>query len=126
MFNEISVHPTLPASDMNRARKWYAEKLDLRPTDEDSGGIWYETGSDSRFYLYPSETAGTNKATAMSFQVGDQFDDAVAFIRDRDMELLEFDFQDMSTEDGILTAPDGMKGAWFEDSEGNILAIANQ
>lgn len=126
MFNEISVHPTLPAKDMDRVKEWYAEKLDLKPKDEDLGGIWYETGPDSRFYLYPSETAGSSKATAMSFQVGDQFDDAVDLIRDRDVELLDFEFQDMSTEDGILTAPNGMKGAWFEDSEGNILALSNQ
>jgi catechol 2,3-dioxygenase-like lactoylglutathione lyase family enzyme len=34
MFNEIAMYPTLPATDIERAKDWYAEKLDLKPIDE--------------------------------------------------------------------------------------------
>lgn len=126
MFTEISMHPTIPAADVERAKDWYAEKLDLKPVEESMNGFWYETADDSRFYLYPTEKAGTNEATAMAFITGEDFDEAVAFLRDRDVELMEFEMQGMTTHNGVLKAPNGLKGAWFEDSEGNILAISSE
>ena len=123
MFTDFATHPTLPAQDIERAKDWYEEKLELKPVDEAWGGYWYEVGDDSRFYVYPTEKAGTNEATAMTFSAGDEFDEAVQFLRNRDVEFIEFEMQEMSTEEGVMTAPNGMKAAWFEDSEGNILAI---
>jgi len=123
MFADIAMHPTLPATDIERAKDWYAEKLELKPVDEAWGGYWYETAEGARFYIYPTDKAGTNEATAMAFSAGDEFDEAVSFLRDRDVDFIDFEMQGMSTDDGIMTAPNGMKAAWFEDSEGNILAL---
>ena len=127
MFNEIAMYPTLPATDIERAKAWYAEKLDLKPVDEGWGGCLYEAEEGARFYIYPSESAGTNEATAAAFfQVGDDFDDAVSQLRDRGVELMEFDYDGMSTEDGVMTDPDGNQAIWFQDSEGNILAMSSR
>lgn len=123
MFTEIPMYPTVPATDIDRAKDWYAEKLELKPVEEAMGGFWYETADGARFYLYPTEKAGTNEATTMTFHAGDDFDDAVSFLRDRDVDFFEFEMQGMSTDNGIMTAPNGMQAAWFEDSEGNILAV---
>jgi hypothetical protein len=77
--------------------------------------------------VYPSESAGTNEATAAAFfEAGDDFDDSVQQLRNRGVELKEFDYDDMSTVDGVMTNSDGEKAAWFEDSEGNILAISSR
>lgn len=124
MFTDIALHATLPASDFARAKAWYAEKLDLLPFAEDDqpGGAWYESGG-VRFLLYQSTFAGTNRATAASFAV-DDFEAAVAFLRDRGVTFEEYDFGDFKTENGVLTLPDGNQGAWFQDSEGNVLAIS--
>lgn len=117
---------TLPAADLNRAKAWYAEKLGLEPVmeDEERGGAAYELGG-SRFLIYVSEFAGTNKATAMSFWM-ENFDDVAAGLRDKGVEFQELDFGEMGkTVDGVITSPDGTeKSAWFEDSEGNILNIS--
>lgn len=124
MFTDIALHATLPASDFARAKAWYAEKLDLLPFAEDDqpGGAWYESGG-VRFLLYQSTFAGTNRATAASFAV-DDFAAAVAFLRERGVTFEEYDFGDFKTENGVLTLPDGNQGAWFQDSEGNVLAIS--
>lgn len=124
MFNEISMYPTLPANDIDRAKDWYAEKLDLKPVDEGFGGFFYETENGGRFYLYPSESAGTNNATAAVFVVGDDFDEAITHLRNRDVELMDFQYGNMSTDNGIMETPEGERAAWFEDSEGNILAVS--
>jgi catechol 2,3-dioxygenase-like lactoylglutathione lyase family enzyme len=125
MFDSVQFRATLPASDMARARAWYEETLGLVPVETDVfDGSWYETGG-VRFLLYPSGVAGTNQATAVSF-TSDDFDAAVALLRERGVVFDEFDYDDFKTVDGVLELPDGRKGAWFRDSEGNILNIISE
>ena len=122
MFNDVQLRPTLPAADMARAKAWYAEKLGLQPVEEDEfAGAWYETGG-VQFLLYPSGFAGTNKATAALMTVED-FDGATAHLRERGVSFHEFEFEDFKTVDGVITLPDGRRGVWFNDSEGNIINI---
>ena len=115
---------TLPATDLERAKAWYASILQIEPTKlDENGDAWYEAGS-TRFFLYASQFAGTNQATAMGVEVED-VEAAVADLRARGAVFEDYDFgDDFRTVDGILTTPDGQKLAWFKDSEGNILSLA--
>jgi catechol 2,3-dioxygenase-like lactoylglutathione lyase family enzyme len=115
---------TLPAADMPRAKEWYRDKLGMKPVEESPmGEAMYETGG-SRFMLYPSAFAGTNQATSAGFEV-DDFDATVAELRSNGVVFEEYDLgEGMATFDGVITLPDGRKGAWFKDSEGNILGLA--
>lgn len=123
MFIDAALEPSLPASDMDRAKKWYSEKLGLEPDTDDMFGATYSSGG-AGFLLYPSEFAGTNQATAAGFSV-ENFDEVIAELRSRGVEFEHVDFGEMgSTVDGVLSDPEGnMKVAWFKDSEGNILAL---
>jgi catechol 2,3-dioxygenase-like lactoylglutathione lyase family enzyme len=123
MFSNIPVHATLPASDFDRAKRWYDEKLGLRPVDENPGVAWYEAGG-TRFLLYASGFAGTNQATAATIVVAG-FDAAVAILRSRGVVFEEYDVEDFTTVDGVIEMPDGRRAAWFKDSEGNILSIVS-
>ncbi len=124
MFNGLALHATIPASDYARAKTWYADRLGLTPVEEDeNGGAWYESGG-VRFLVYPSGFAGTNQATAASFRT-DDFDAAIAHLRAAGVALIEYDFEGFQTVDGVFTAPDGNRAAWFMDSEGNTLAVFN-
>jgi catechol 2,3-dioxygenase-like lactoylglutathione lyase family enzyme len=125
MFGNAALHPALPASDIERAKRWYSEKLGLEPVSEDSyGGVQYEYGGGT-FLVYQSEFAGTNKATAAGFRVED-FDTAIAGLRSRGVVFEEVDFGEFgSTVDGVISMPGGNdKAAWFKDSEGNILSLS--
>jgi len=125
VFSSVPFHVTLPASDPPRARAWYKEVMGLEPVEvDDFDGAWYETGG-VRFLLYPSEFAGSNKATAASFSP-DDFDVAMTHLRSKGVVFDEFDYDDFKTIDGVMTLPDGRKGAWFKDSEGNILNIISE
>ena len=123
MFESVALRVTLPASDLARAKSWYADKLGLIPAEEsiDEGAVWYETGG-LRFLLYQSAFAGTNQATAATFTV-DDVASVVAELKGRGVTFEEYDMGEIKTEDGILTLPDGNQGAWFKDSEGNIIAV---
>ena len=125
MFENVPLSAALPASDIERARRWYSEKLGLEPVSFDEyGGMLYETGA-ARFLVYPSAFAGTNKATAAGFTV-DNFDDVIGQLRERGVDFEEVNFGEMGkTVDGVITFPDGaQKAAWIKDSEGNILGVS--
>ncbi|HSJ71301.1 MAG TPA: VOC family protein [Acidimicrobiia bacterium] len=115
---------SLPASDIDRARSWYQEKLGVQPSVyEDEGVLMYMNG-DSAFMVYASEFAGTNQATAAGLVVED-FDAALMSLRSSGVVFEDYDFGDgMATVEGVMTDPTGRRTAWFKDSEGNILGLA--
>jgi len=120
---DFTLHASLPASDIERARAWYSDKLGLEPIEEGPGGeLRYDAGG-TQFGVYPSAFAGTNQATAAMIAVSD-FDTALAEMRSRGIVFEDYDFgEDFRTVDGVLEAPDGERAAWFKDSEGNILGV---
>jgi catechol 2,3-dioxygenase-like lactoylglutathione lyase family enzyme len=120
MLDRFQVHATLPASDIDRAREWYRDKLGLTPAREDEVGLWYEL-SGSRLLVYPSAFAGTSQSTAAEWLVGDI--DAVAEeLRGRGVVFEEYDLPGLKTEHGLTTIGAHRTG-WFKDSEGNIISI---
>jgi hypothetical protein len=82
----------------------------------------YRSGSGS-FLVYPSGYAGTNQATAISFQVSaDRFDAEVADLRGRGVDFQTFEVPEGTWQDGVLVSGE-MKAAWFADPDGNILNV---
>ena len=122
MLHEFMCIASLPASDLARARRWYSEKLGMEPSEEKEGALRYETGKGTAFLLYESGFAGTNKATAISWEVSD-LDAEMAELRQRGVQFEEYDLPDLKTENGVVTMPTGERVAWFKDSEDNILAV---
>jgi catechol 2,3-dioxygenase-like lactoylglutathione lyase family enzyme len=132
---DFIIYPELAALDINRAKKWYSDKLGLEPVrhgnepievepDSYDSELLYDTGT-ARFGVYPSDNAGTNKATAARLVVSD-FDAAHAELVSRGVVFEDYDFGDeFRTVDGVLTSPDGERTCWFKDSEGNILAMGS-
>lgn len=122
---EFRMIASLPASNLQRARAWYANVLGVQPSVGEPGGtpLFYMVGG-SAFMLYESAFAGSNKATAAGIAVED-FDGALATLRAAGVTLEEYDLGDgMATVEGVMTSEDGHKTAWFKDSEGNILGLA--
>jgi catechol 2,3-dioxygenase-like lactoylglutathione lyase family enzyme len=117
----IRVAATLSASDLTRAREFYEQTLGLEVEEETlAGGVLYRAG-DGTVLVYPSEFAGTNQATAATFEV-DDIEAAVADLRGRGVTFEEYDLPGLKTEKGIAEI-EGERGAWFKDTEGNILAL---
>lgn len=113
---------TLPAADIDRAGKFYAEIAGFAVSPQGEDGSIRVQVADSSIMVYPSTFAGTNQATAVGIGVED-VEQAVAYFRERGVKFEEYDFGEIKTTDGILSMPDGTKGAWFKDSEGNIIGL---
>jgi catechol 2,3-dioxygenase-like lactoylglutathione lyase family enzyme len=120
----IPIQAVLPASDIERARSWYSEKLGLEPISINPfGDLQYKTGG-VEFLVYQTELAGTNQATAAGFRL-ENFDEVIAFLRSNGVAFEHVDFGEMgATINGVITTPDGQKAAWFKDSEGNTFALS--
>jgi catechol 2,3-dioxygenase-like lactoylglutathione lyase family enzyme len=122
MFSDQRCATMLPASDYERAKKWYADTLGLKPAYEDPNGADYQTGSGTMFSVYPSQFAGTNQATAMGFLAHDlsaEMDELKA----KGVTFEEYDIPGVKTVDGVAEFGPGERGAWFKDSEGNLIAL---
>ena len=132
---EFTIHPELPAVDIERARRWYREKLGLEPVDARPGDeeLLYDTGT-ARFGVYQSPHAGRNLATAARLVTSD-FDGVHARLRANGVEFewytVEGTFDEPGErqpywDGGALVFPDGEKTAWFKDSEGNGFELRQQ
>jgi catechol 2,3-dioxygenase-like lactoylglutathione lyase family enzyme len=71
MLKDAPIVPYIPVADVARARKFYEEKIGLRPREEHAGGVIYEFGKGSWAFMYPSPGAGTSKASAAFWAVDD-------------------------------------------------------
>jgi len=124
MLSDRRVYATIPAADISRARRWYDEKLGLKPRAEEEMGFIYDLGGGTGFLLYPTGAAGKAPNTLATFSSSDVKAD-VAALRKRGVVFEEYDMPGLKTVDGIATIG-GRSGAWFKDSEGNILAIGEE
>lgn len=128
MLNQAKVATRLPAQDLDRARKFYAEKLGLEPAEEREGGLLYICAA-GKFALFASAGAASGDHTQMGWEV-DDIEATVADLRSRGVVFEEYDLPGFRTVDGIAdiegnypSKGTGERGAWFRDSEGNLLGI---
>ena len=121
MLQSSPMYAYIPANDVARARKFYEEKVGLRPKQEIAGGVVYEFADHTACFLYPTKNAGTNRASQAFWQVRD-IEREVGELKARGVRFEEYDTPGMKTHDGIAIAG-GAKSAWFKDTEGNIMAL---
>jgi predicted enzyme related to lactoylglutathione lyase len=122
MLQRFPMYAYIPAQDVVRARRFYEQKLGLKPKQEVAGGVVYEFAERSACFLYPTANAGTSKASQAFWQVTD-IEREVAELKSRGVEFESYDIPDgEKSPSGVVTAG-GAKAAWFKDSEGNIMAI---
>src|SRR2546421_1937110 len=121
MLQKSPMYAYIPAKDVDRARKFYEQKLGFKPKEETEGGVVYEFGEHTACFLYPTPNAGTSKASQAFWQV-DDVEREVAELKAKGVRFEEYDTPEMKTKDGIMAAGGG-KAAWFKDSEGNIMAV---
>jgi catechol 2,3-dioxygenase-like lactoylglutathione lyase family enzyme len=128
MLSKGRVATRLPAQDLKRARAFYADKLGLEPVEERQGGLRYVCAA-GEFALFESQGGPSGDHTQMGWEVED-IEATVTALRSRGVVFEEYDFPGLRTVDGIAeiegnypSKGSGERGAWFRDSEGNLLGI---
>ena len=111
-------------SDLDRARKFYADTLGLEPErGSEQDVLTFRTG-DTQLIVYKSEFAGTNKANAVVWNAGGDFDEIAVQLREQGVAFEEYPDLGMDISGGVHRSGD-FKGIWFKDPDGNILHIGN-
>ena len=121
--------PSFQLSDLERARAFYRDKLGLEPIEERSGGLRYVCGS-TEFHLFSSAGTPSGESTQMAFEVED-LDARLADVRSRGVVFERFEMPGFGDRGDTIVALDnypskgtGELGAFFYDSEGNLIGIA--
>jgi len=117
-----SSYGKLPAQDVERARAFYRDKLGFEPVREHRGHLFYECGGGS-FLLFPSSGSPSGTHDQLGFVVAD-VEAAAAELQACGVELEAYEPPEGSSfRDGIMDHGT-VKAAWFKDSEGNLLSVA--
>lgn len=127
MLGDKTAVATIAVKDLEAAKKFYEDKLGLKPGDagSDPGGVLYKSGA-SNVFVYQSEFAGSNKATAASWGVGDDIESVVAELKSKGITFESYDNIPGVTKQGDVHVMGDLKAAWFKDPDGNILNLVNQ
>jgi len=121
MLGKADATPMIAVKDLDRARRFYEETLGLKTEDEWGGeGVTLKSG-DTLINVYRSEFAGTNKATALTFDV-DDIEREVSDLKEKGIFFEHYSLPGLE-ERGDLYVGDRMKTAWFKDPDGNILSL---
>ena len=123
MFESVRSYGVLPAFDLGRAVQWWKDVFEIDPDTIDEGGVRYGFGG-IQFVLYETQFAGTAQNTAFGIDT-DDFDGDMAVLRERGVTFNDYQLPGLTTVDGVADYQ-GVRSAWFNDSEGNIIAIGER
>jgi catechol 2,3-dioxygenase-like lactoylglutathione lyase family enzyme len=129
VLEDGKVATRIPVRDLQRSRKFYAEKLGLEPSEERPGGLLYRC-SEGEFALFESAGAASGNHTQMGWEVED-IEATVEQLRARGVVFEEYDFPGLKTVNGIAEVEGnypskggvGERAAWFRDVDGNLFGI---
>ena len=122
MIGTTDPTPMIAVKDLDRARAFYEETLGLSTIDTLGEEVVSMKSGDTRIDVYRSEFAGSNKATALTFNVKDIATE-VRDLKDKGVMFEQYDAVDGLTRKGDIYEAEGMKTAWFKDPDGNILSL---
>lgn len=111
----------LATKDLETSRLFFTGTLGLKEVDREGDELIVFASGDSKLNVYRSEFAGTNKATAVTWEV-DDIDAEVAALKAKGVTFEHYDMEGLERE-GDVHVGEGMKVAWFKDPDGNILNI---
>lgn len=124
MFAKITPIPMLAVKDVARAKRFYTETMGLQESGDVMEGILQFRAGDITFLVYPSEYAGSNKATALTWVVGDEMEKVVQGLKGKGVKFEHYDLPD-TVRKGEIHESGPVRNAWFKDPDGNIHAISN-
>jgi catechol-2,3-dioxygenase len=125
MLADKQAMATVAVKDLAVARKFYENVLGLKRANVAQEGMAvYQTGS-STMLVYPSQFAGTNKATAVTWTLAmDELEGIVKALKAKGVAFEHYDFPGTKVV-GDVHEMGNSKAAWFKDPDGNILALVS-
>jgi catechol 2,3-dioxygenase-like lactoylglutathione lyase family enzyme len=111
----------IPASDLSRSRVFYAGTLGLTFVSEDGFALVFRAG-DRMLRVVAAGEFTPQPFTVFGWEAPD-IDATVDDLTARGVEFLRYPHIDQD-ERGIWIAPGGIRVAWFNDPDGNVLSLS--
>lgn len=125
MLGEKTSSANIAVKDLEIAKNFYENTLGLKKIETfEEEVIVYKSGNSS-IVVYRSEFSGTNKATCVTWAVGDDIEKIVSELKNKGVRFEHYDMPN-TTLNGDIHVSGGMKVAWFRDPDGNILNLINE
>lgn len=105
------------------ARGFYVDILGLEPVQDDENMLVLRTGR-TQLVVYVSDYAGTNKANAVVWGVGEEIEAIVSALLGKGVAFEHYPEMGMDYSGGIHSSGD-FKAVWLKDPDGNILHLNN-
>jgi catechol 2,3-dioxygenase-like lactoylglutathione lyase family enzyme len=123
MLEDYASSVIVPCADLVRAKAFYGETLGLPLIADHGNGFVFGTGA-TKLNIYLSDYAGTNRADAVVWAVGDEIETIAADLRSKGVTLDEYPEGYDRVVDGVHVRG-ALSVIWFRDPDGNILHITS-
>jgi catechol 2,3-dioxygenase-like lactoylglutathione lyase family enzyme len=120
MFEAMMVVPTLPVSDLERAKAFYGGTLGLELLWENPASARFRCGENSELSLFKRPVTVTEHTLA-HFEVAD-IEAAVRYLEAKGVTFLDYTEGPLTTTNHIAQVGPA-RGAWFRDPDGNTLGV---
>lgn len=125
MLSDKNAAANIAVKDLEIATRFYQDVLGLQLIDSGPPGVVIFESGNSKIIVYISQYAGTNKATSMTWTVGDNIEEVVQALKAKGITFEHYDIPNTKLE-GDIYVDAKMKVAWFKDPDGNILNLVNR
>jgi catechol 2,3-dioxygenase-like lactoylglutathione lyase family enzyme len=114
----------IAVKDLAAAERFYEGVLGLEKLESPEQEVLVFRSGAATLNVYRSEFAGTNKATCVTWNVGNELEAIAALLKAKDVRFEHYDMPGLRR-DGDIHVGTGMKVAWFKDVDGNILSLVS-
>jgi len=115
----------IAVKNLETAKRFYEVTLGLKPIDSEGDELIVYKSGNTALNVYRSKHAGTNKATAVTWAVGDEVETVVRGLKAKGVSFEHYDMPGAKLEGDVHVFGD-IKVAWFKDPDGNILNLINR
>src|SRR5688572_15444198 len=121
MLSDHEIIAFVATTNPDRAKDWYAKVLGFRLVGDEPHAVVFDVGG-TMLSIQKTQQHTPQPFTVLGWKVSDIRAELIA-LRERGVTFEKYDFLP-SDADGIWTAEDGTKVAWFKDPDGNTLSLA--
>ena len=114
MLGDKEAVANIAVKNLETAKKFYEETLGLTQIGAEGQEVIVFRSGSSKIYVYKSQYAGTNQATAVTWVVGKDIESVVRELKTKGVAFEHYDMPDV-TREGDIHVADNMKVAWFKD-----------
>ena len=125
MLGDIDAAANIAVKNLDIAKKFYEDTLGLNQVGAEGQELIVFRSGTSTIYVYESQYAGTNQATAITWVVGEDIENVIRRLKDKGVTFEHYDIPDM-TRQGDVHVGGNMKVAWFKDLDWRLLNLASR